>query len=314
MEGKPLFDEQGYYAGPLESRQATKQLIGFSAGQFQTTGTKQWPSQMCEWMALQILQGFMARQNAGQNTTVTADEGEITQDTDVFPVSKPDGRKLVGGMGEPRFCQAPGKSRAFHDGAGLASMGRWDVEKRIWSQSSFWKVFRQKSLDLVCSYLAKGCTLDRVCFEMAVKGESGCALVKNEELKESLRKLWVSLLKERGCAEPGLDQIAEGQPFYLKLMRELLAMCEDPDREFLLQGEVGFPVGILKPLPRTPHIYEEQTAWKLEEDPFMKGEVWRNNYESVQEHEVFCAGALRAGVCRGPYGKDLAGRGEETVW
>ena len=287
VEGKPLFDEQGYYAGPLESRQATKQLIGFSAGQFQTTGTEQWPSQMCEWMALQILQGFMARQNAGQNTTVTADEGEITQDTDVFPISKPDGRKLVGGMGEPQFCQAPGKSRAFHDGAGLASMGRWDVEKRIWSQSSFWKVFRQKSLDLVCSYLAKGCTLDRVCFEMAVKGESGCALVKNEELKESLRKLWVSLLKERGCAEPGLDQIAEGQPFYLKLMRELLAMCEDPDREFLLQGEVGFPVGILKPLPRTPHIYEEQTAWKLEEDPFMKGEVWRNNYESVQEHEVF---------------------------
>lgn len=84
VEGKPLFDEQGYYAGPLESRQATKQLIGFSAGQFQTTGTEQWPSQMCEWMALQILQGFMARQNAGQNTTVTADEGEITQDTDVF--------------------------------------------------------------------------------------------------------------------------------------------------------------------------------------------------------------------------------------
>ena len=34
-------------------------------------------------------------------------------------------------------------------------------------------------------------------------------------------------------------------------------------------------------------MYEEQTAWKLEEDPYMCEEIWRDNYESVQDHEEF---------------------------
>ena len=34
-------------------------------------------------------------------------------------------------------------------------------------------------------------------------------------------------------------------------------------------------------------MYEEQTSWKLEDDPYMKSEVWRDNYESVGDHEDF---------------------------
>ena len=34
-------------------------------------------------------------------------------------------------------------------------------------------------------------------------------------------------------------------------------------------------------------MYEEQTSWKLEDDPYMKSEVWRDNYESVGDHENF---------------------------
>ena len=274
--------------GPLQQRAATKQLIGFSAGHFQTTGTEQWPSEMCKWIAGEILGSFLQKTSQKETTIVTATEGAGDKlDNAAFPVSKPEGRKLVGGMGEPRFCHTPGKSRAFHDGAGLASMGRWDVEKRIWSQNNFWKILREKTVQLVIEHLPPGTNLDRTCFEMAVKGEAGCSLVKNEELKQGLRELWIGLLQEHGCKGEHLDNVAEGQPFFLRLMRELLVKCEDPDRDFLLQGEEGYPVGILKPLPRTPHIYEEQTAWKLEEDPFMQGEVWRNNYESVQEHEDF---------------------------
>lgn len=288
LQGKPFFDDQGYYMGPLQQRAATKQLIGFSAGHFQTTGTEQWPSEMCKWIAGEILGSFLQKTSHKETTIVTATEGAGDKlDNAVFPVSKPEGRKLVGGMGEPRFCHTPGKSRAFHDGAGLASMGRWDVEQRIWSQNKFWQILREKTVQLVIEHLPPGTNLDRTCFEMAVKGEAGCSLVKNEELKQSLRKLWIGLLQEHGCKGEHLDKVAEGQPFFLRLMRELLVKCEDPDRDFLLQGEEGYPVGILKPLPRTPHIYEEQTAWKLEEDPFMQGEVWRNNYESVQEHEDF---------------------------
>ena len=29
---------------------------------------------------------------------------------------------------------------------------------------------------------------------------------------------------------------------------------------------MGFPVGVLAPLPRTPHVSEEQTSWRLEEE------------------------------------------------
>ena len=50
-------------------------------------------------------------------------------------------------------------------------------------------------------------------------------------------------------AVPGLIDIAEGQPLRLKLIR---ATADDLDRDFLLQAEIGLPVDILEPLPRTP--------------------------------------------------------------
>ena len=56
-----------------------------------------------------------------------------------YPLNEPDGKKLGGGTGEPRHCQRPGKERQFHDGAGLTSMGRWDVEQRVWNMDAFWR-------------------------------------------------------------------------------------------------------------------------------------------------------------------------------
>ena len=52
-------------------------------------------------------------------------------------------------------------------------------------------------------------------------------------------------------------------------------------------GEMGFPVGVLSPLPRTLHMYEEQASWRLEDDPYMREEVWRSNYSSVEPHVQF---------------------------
>ena len=34
-------------------------------------------------------------------------------------------------------------------------------------------------------------------------------------------------------------------------------------------------------------MYEGQTSWKKEDDPYMKDEIWRDNYNSVGEHEDF---------------------------
>ena len=180
-----------------------------------------------------------------------------------YPINEPDGDKLQGGVGEPRECQLPGKERQFHDGAGLTSIGRWDFENRIWSKGPFWDELRKGSLGLIQAHLGPSLTLDRACFEMAVKGEQGCSIVKDEQLKEKLRSFWIDLLKRHGSEQAGLDHVAPGQPCLLRLMKELLAYGGDADREFLLQGEVGYPVGVLSPLPRTPHMYAEQTSWRL---------------------------------------------------
>eukprot|EP00435_Cladocopium_sp_Y103_P058340 s2357_g20.t1 len=287
LTGAPCFDAQGYYAGPLEARSAKRQLVGTFGDKFATSGSEQWPSNMCKWIAQCILENF-SMQNSGR-TPDLADEGTVekTSDRGDYPVLKPDGRKLVGGLGEPRKCQPPGKDRDFHDGAGLLSMGRWDVEQRIWSMGSFWKQLRESTIELIENHLGDAKRLDRACFEMAVKGEAGCSIVADENLKEDIRRLWIRLLQEHGSKQEGLDMVAKGQPFFLRLMKELLAFGDDADRNFLMQGEVGYPVGVINPLPRTPHAYEEQTTWRLEDEPFMQEEVWRSNYQSIDAHVQF---------------------------
>ena len=73
-----------------------------------------------------------------------------------------------------------------------------------------------------------------------------------------------------------------GQPLRLKLIRALIEAADDPDRDFLLQA-----VGILHPLPRTPHVFEEQTKWPLDREPWEPGLVWVPNYGSTQDHRDF---------------------------
>ena len=57
-----------------------------------------------------------------------------------------------------------------------------------------------------------------------------------------------------------MDEIPEGQRLLLRLLRRILEAAGDTDREFLREAEIGLPVGILDPLPRTPHVFEEQVA------------------------------------------------------
>ena len=284
-EGRPLFDDQGFYQGPLKARTAGKQLVGTSGAAFATTGSEQWPSSFCKWVATTILDKFMLRYN---QSPVIADDGvKVHSDRTDFPILQPDGEKLLGGYGPPRKCQQPGRERFFHDGAGLPSMGRWDIDKRIWNNSDFWLELRKETLDMVLQHLGDERKLDRACFEMAVKGEQGCDIVCDEGLKDSIRKLWVRKLQQHGSTQEDLEFRAPGQPFYLRRLKELLAFSGDVDREFLMQRERGFPVGVDNPLPRTPHVFEEQTTWKLEDDPHMQEEVRRSNYQSVEAHQDF---------------------------
>ena len=102
-----------------------------------------------------------------------------------YKTSEPDGAKVLGGVGKPRLCiqSVPGRTKEVHDGAGLASPGRWDVEQRCWCKEEWIKDLRRDRRDIFninvegCGGLSK---LDKACFERAIRGEHGCNLVKDE--------------------------------------------------------------------------------------------------------------------------------------
>ena len=286
LEGPANFDDQGFYSGPLQKRVATKQLIGQQHSQFNTTGSEQWPTQFCEWVAQQILLKVPTSTSCGGGT-LKGDVENTVEKQQQYKISDPEGPKVRGGDGDPRTCRVPGKVRDFHDGAGLASPGRWDVERRRWNEESWIVRLRAELLKMAVTRCGGFNQFDKVCFDMSVKGEAGCELVKDEKFKMELLDKMVNSLAEEGVEVQGLLHVAEGQPFRLRLMQKLLQQLGDSDHLFLLDGEVGFPVGVLHQLPRTPHMYEEQTSWKLEDDPYMKSEIWRENYDSVGEHEAF---------------------------
>ena len=64
---------------------------------------------------------------------------------------------------------------------------------------------------------------------------------------------------------------------------------------------------VINLLPRTPHMFEEQTSWKLEEDPHMRDEIWRENYEPfAAECEEGLMEKLDIGEARKMYGDKIA--------
>ena len=78
---------------------------------------------------------------------------------------------------------------------------------------------------------------------MATGGGEGCKLVKNGKLQETILKI--------------LGDV--------RLIRAILQV-DDPARDFLLKAEKGLTVRILEPLPRTPHVFEEQSKWLLDSE------------------------------------------------
>ena len=172
-----------------------------------------------------------------------------------YPTSMAEGWKIYGGEGEARKCEVPGKVHWFHDGCGLASPGRWDLEKRIWNRDLFWENLRKGSMEIILQQCGGLQSLDRMCFEMAAKGEEGCTLVKNEAVKQQLVDFWSSCLEKEGYSAQGLTEVAAGQPFRLKLMEALLDRAGDPDHKFLLDGEKGFSGGSHKtPAANSPYV------------------------------------------------------------
>ena len=118
---------------------------------------------------------------------------------------------------------------------------------------------------------------------MAAGGEEGCRLVRDQRFIKELVDTMGSWIEAHDLAVPGLIDIAEGQPLRLRLIRAILQAADDPDRDFLLQAEIGLLVGILEPLPRTPHVFEPQEKWLLENTPWEPALAWVPNYGSTRD-------------------------------
>ena len=97
----------------------------------------------------------------------------------------------------------------------------------------------------------------------------------------------------------GLCNSTPGQPLRLRLLRAILEAAGDPDRDFLRQAEEGLPVGVKTPLPRTPHVLEEQVAWPLDKHLVEPALQKVPNYASVREHLDFAKEKIGEDVAEG---------------
>jgi hypothetical protein len=232
--GPPTFDKQGFYTGPIprSTPKATSNLLRRPGdSNFRTAVTAAWPPQFCSWIADQAMAGFLDNVKKGvygQQLPGGSDVNE--QAADFQPVQTPtevDNKTMVnsitpstllpppvpGGRGPPRACRAPGKTLPYHDGAGLASPGRWDLEHRFFPESADWGKLRRVMEDLAMKSCGEAGGIDRLCFKMAVSKAAPFSEVDPQKGREALAE-W---LKD-GQEDVGLLEVSPGQPFYLRLL------------------------------------------------------------------------------------------------
>ena len=205
---------------------------------------------------------------------------------------------MLGGTGPPRFCRQLGGGKPYHDGGGYARLagGPTTLEH---ADGSSWDWLRDRMLKLIIAKVGSEEQLEKEAFRMAARGEQGCSLASDLELQSQLRQLWKEWLEAQDLSEPGLLEVPSGQPLYLRLLHAMLEAAGDPDRDFLKQAEGGLPVGILDPLPRTPHVFEEQLKWPLENAPWEASLARVPNYGSVEEHREFAKAKFEEDVEEG---------------
>ena len=209
--------------------------------------------------------------------------GAPREPADTFPICQPEGERILGGFGPPGVREIFTMEGAFAllEG-GPPRGGTWQT---VTAGRGYVKGSSRKLLE-----------------EPGVSRE-GCRLVRDQRFIEELVDTLGSWIEAQDLAVPGVIDIAEGQPLRLKLIRAILQAADDPDRDFLLQAEIGLPAGILEPLPRTPHVFEPQEKWPLENMPWEPSLAWVPNYGSTKEHLDFAKAKFDEEIEEG-HGKD----------
>ena len=281
--GLPELDSEGFYNGPIPKAEGLRSLAK-KKGEigFRTSGTAAWPPQLCDLLASSLSTlptdgDFCA---VDSNLGDPVDPPSKSDPEDGAPTVVPPSGYWIGGKGKVRTFNLLGKDHLFNDGAGLTSPGRWDKAQRVFPTGARWTQLRNA---------LKQVLLDDLDDLGVIKQFAGLATGKDSLFDfswpvkmRSILHQWLQKQIGNYTTEttPSFD---ERQPFFLDLMFYVAREMLDPDFEVLKELRAGVSAGILEQLPRVPAVFEEQTKWRLTEDPLDGGAEFNSNYKSVDE-------------------------------
>ena len=176
---------------------------------------------MCHWLSWLVVKSCSA-------TATTANEGGAEHatsdgtDRTGYKTCDPDGPRLHGGEGPPRYCETLAGPKDFHDGGGLCSLGRWPQDRRRLGRLVLAKERAQEAGPQLCG------DRERLGERGLQDGRGHCKLVRNKKLQSDMVQLLCSWLEAQDLGEKGLDKIPDGR---LRLLRRILEAAGDPDRE-----------------------------------------------------------------------------------
>lgn len=304
--GLPSFSDTRTYMGPLPRSSSPSQLIGrTSSSTFATAQAAAWPIPFCRWLAQLLLTAPLPLAKGGESlveaqgsagsptnerTTSTAQSTSPPRQPVPSPAPRATSQQEPGPAGaqrhlpqkhvalEPRRTRLVGRVRDFHDGGGLPSWGRLRPKDRP-QPSPGGRAIGQALECLLLEDLGEN-GWERMAFKVA------CGRLEASPFPSALverGRLALADLLRGVCPGEVLTAREPGQKFLLGLMKAAAKFIGDPDWEVLESYQKGVPLGVLRPLPRTPQIFEEQTRWRL---PDFTGEdvlLEKANYKSVQE-------------------------------
>ena len=291
-QGWPQFDDRDGYRGPLPAscgHRHARQLIGRSSdGAFATAASAAYPPKLCEHIAELIVRsasggnGAQTTGSAADNPTglgggphrphVAALADEPTSDEDFD--GEPRVKHRPGGTGPPLQVTVAGKTKAFTDGAGLCSPGRWHPDHRREPEG-----LAAQLRDVLFSTIEKAIPDQRrLVFELATGKVSGSPWP--EGVVDELLYQWARLL----TGTVSLYR-RDYQPFYLPLIGQTLQALGDPDWKVYEKDPQGFsagvPVGMGEKMPRTPAVFERKTRWRAY-DEVHEVNYTMENYQSAR--------------------------------
>ena len=110
--------QKSCYIGPLPSAKGHGAMFQRQAkGAFKTTGSEQWPAKLCQWLSAMLVSTCLHAANAAVGEGVHAGHEETLP-----PLNHPEGARVLGGTGPPRFCRQPGGGNLSTMGAGYARL------------------------------------------------------------------------------------------------------------------------------------------------------------------------------------------------